>query len=162
MNPNDVIKFWFEEIKPSQWFEADPELDRTIQMKFGETHACAIRGELYPWRSTPLGRLAEILVLDQFSRNIYRGYAEAYAHDQMALTLAQEMVLMGMDKEVHVSMRPFIYMPYMHSESRKIHEEAVKLFSLEGMEANLPYEMEHKRIIDEYGYYPARATNSFT
>lgn len=156
MNAQDVLDFWFEEINPNQWFETDSELDQEITQRFSELHKAATKGELFHWRETAFGRLAEIIVLDQFSRNIFRHQPECFAHDDMALILAQEMVELGMDTEIPLNMLPFVYMPYMHSESRLIHDEAMKLFARDGMEENFIYEKEHKKIIDEFGRYPHR------
>ena len=84
MTPVDeVITFWFGELQPVQWWRADPGLDRFIRERFGPLHARAERGELMNWRGTALGRLAEIIVLDQFSRNIWRGTARSFASDGM-------------------------------------------------------------------------------
>lgn len=156
MDAKDVLNFWFEELSPSQWFKVDPDLDITITQRFAKLLRSASRGELYTWRTNALGRLAEIIILDQFSRNIHRGHPEAFANDQMALTLAQEMVLFELDEMIPISMRAFVYMPYMHSESRLIHDEALRLFSGEGMEENLSFEVDHKKIIDQFGRYPHR------
>jgi len=156
MEAQNIIHFWFHELSPKQWFKVDHEVDELIKMRFADTLKSATRGELFHWRSTAFGRLAEIIVLDQFSRNIHRAQAEAFAADDLALILAQEMVIQGLDQEIPLEMRAFSYMPYMHSESRLIHIEAVKLFSIEGLEDNLLFEIEHKKIIDQFGRYPHR------
>ena len=152
----DVIAFWFEEIEPASWWKKEPAFDRLIQSRFGTTHDAARAGELLDWRSEAEGRLAEIIVLDQFSRNIYRDTAEAFAFDDMALALAQEAVALGMDKPLSAVQRSFMYMPYMHSESKKIHEIALQLYSANGIQSNLDFEIQHKQIIDQFGRYPHR------
>ncbi|PKG53055.1 DUF924 family protein [Halomonas sp. MES3-P3E] len=149
-----VLDFWFEELTPAQWFKKDLEMDRKIQARFGELHAQAARCECYPWRKTAEGRLAEIIVLDQFSRNIFRDDARAFATD--ALALAQEAVAAGADAELTPQQRAFLYMPYMHSESAAIHALAMKLFDQPGLENNLDFEVRHKAIIDRFGRYPHR------
>jgi uncharacterized protein (DUF924 family) len=156
MDHQQVIDFWFVEIKPAQWWRDDAGLDRLIAGRFGALHARALRCELYPWRVHPLGRLAEIIVLDQFSRNIYRGTAQAFAADPLALALAQEAVADNAGAALDPRHRAFLYMPYMHSESREIHEVAVRLFSEDGLEASLQSELKHKAIIDRFGRYPHR------
>lgn len=156
MNAEEVLDFWFKELQPQQWFAKDTELDHKIKSRFAGIHKEASRCELYRWREYPAGRLAEIIVLDQFSRNIFRDQPEAFAHDPLALALAQEMVHLGQDRELEVVMRAFVYMPYMHSESRSIHEVALKLFSQPGLEENLKFEIDHKKIIDQFGRYPHR------
>jgi len=156
MEHQGVIDFWFVQLKPAQWWRDDSDLDHVIADRFGAVHARALRGELYQWRLQPLGRLAEIIVLDQFSRNIYRGTAQAYAADPMALALAQEAVAANAAATLEPHHKAFLYMPYMHSESREIHEIAVRLFSEFGLEASLDSELRHKAIIDRFGRYPHR------
>lgn len=151
-----VNDFWFKELEPRQWWEVDATLDRLISDRFGALQRRAERGELDCWRATPPGRLAEILVLDQFSRNIWRGTPRAFASDSMALVLAQEAVRQGADQALPIERRAFLYMPFMHSESLAIHEVAVELFSLPGLESNLEFEWKHRRIIERFGRYPHR------
>ena len=153
---NDVIDFWFREIDPKQWWKKDDKFDRTIKERFSDVHARATACELYAWRRKPLGRLAEIIVLDQFSRNIYRGMSPCFASDALALCLAQEAVNVGADRELSVDERSFCYMPFMHSESRLIHQVAVELFTSLNLESSLRYELRHKEIIDRFGRYPHR------
>jgi uncharacterized protein (DUF924 family) len=156
MDHQQVIDFWFVDIKPAQWWGRDAGLDRVIAERFGPMHARAARCELYKWRVHPLGRLAEIIVLDQFSRNIYRGTAAAFAADPLALALAQEAVAANAAATLEPHHKAFLYMPYMHSESREIHEIAVRLFSEQGLDENLNSELKHKAIIDRFGRYPHR------
>lgn len=156
MDHHDVLHFWFEEIESKQWWVKDPAFDQVIRERFGDMHAQAARGELFGWRKTPGGRLAEIIVLDQFSRNMFRDTPAAFAQDTLALVLAQEAVFAGADKSLPESQRSFLYMPFMHSESLAIHELAVELFSQPGLEGNLDFEMKHKVIIEKFGRYPHR------
>ncbi|WP_355661525.1 DUF924 family protein [Halomonas salifodinae] len=151
-----VLHFWFETLTPSQWFAKDAALDRRIAEAFGETLVAASRGELWEWRQTAEGRLAEILVLDQFSRNIYRDSPGAFAQDPQALVLAQEAVARGADQSLAVPWRAFLYLPYMHSESLAIHDQAVRLFDQPGLEENLRFEHRHREIIVRFGRYPHR------
>jgi uncharacterized protein (DUF924 family) len=151
-----IIDFWFVKIKPAQWWSHDSELDQAIAERFSAMHARAAQCELYQWRAHPLGRLAEVIVLDQFSRNIYRGTARAFAADPLALALAQEAVAAKAATTLEPHQKQFLYMPYMHSESRHIHEIAVGLFSESGLEDSLRSELKHKSIIDRFGRYPHR------
>lgn len=153
---NEVLRFWFEEINPKQQFVKDPEFDRLVGERFGALHAKAAAGELSPWRETPEGRLAEIIVLDQFSRNIDRGKPESFAHDDLALGLAQEAVRLGVDQALSPEQRVFLYMPYMHSESAAIQAESVRLYTELGIEVNLRFAEAHKAVIDRFGRYPHR------
>lgn len=156
MGYQDILKFWFEEITPKQWWTKDEGFDAMIRQRFAETHSKAAKCELFTWRETSQGRLAEIIVLDQFSRNMFRDKVESFAHDHLALSLAQEAIAGGFDQSLSVQERSFLYMPFMHSESLLIHEEAVKLFTDLGAESTLEFEHKHKAIIDKFGRYPHR------
>lgn len=153
---HDIIEFWFSEIDMSMWFAKDEAFDQEIRSRFSDIHTQAANCELWTWRSNPLGSLAEIIILDQFSRNMYRGKAEAFLYDSLALALAQNAISGGLDSELSVEQRSFMYMPFMHSESLLIHEEAVKLFTRLGAKNNLEYELKHKAIIEQFGRYPHR------
>jgi uncharacterized protein (DUF924 family) len=112
-----ILHFWFTELTPKHHFAKDAALDEAISTRFGATLEAAARCELFAWRATPEGRLAEVLVLDQFSRNVYRDTPRAFAQDALALTLAQELVASGQDRNLPLAQRSFAYMRYMHSES---------------------------------------------
>jgi uncharacterized protein (DUF924 family) len=152
----NVLKFWFEEISQSQWWKKDEEFDQLIADRFSDIHSIAVRGELFEWRENEKGRLAEIIVLDQFSRNMFRGSPLAFANDPMVLVLAQEAVSLGIDKLLAPVERNFIYLPFMHSESLKIHEVAGKIYRQHGMQSSLGWEIKHKEIIERFGRYPHR------
>ncbi len=156
MSPQDVLDFWFKQTSPKLWFVQNATLDNQIKQKFGQLHAAAIASELVEWRIDAQGRLAEIILLDQFSRNLYRDQAIAYAYDSMALVLAQEVVQQNLDQELDIAQRVFLYMPYMHSESEKIHQTALALFTALGDKSSLHYEKAHKKIIERFGRYPHR------
>jgi uncharacterized protein (DUF924 family) len=156
MHPHSILHFWFTELTPKQHFAKDPSLDETIRTRLGATLEAAARCELFAWRATPEGRLAEIVVLDQFSRNVYRDTPRAFAQDALALALAQELVASGQDRSLPLAQRSFAYMPYMHSESALVHAQAVALFSQPGMEDTLRFELRHQAIIERFGRYPHR------
>jgi uncharacterized protein (DUF924 family) len=152
----EVLRFWFVDAEPQMWWRVDPHFDGLIAERFGAALRAAERSELYGWRVEPRGRLAEVIVLDQFSRNVYRGTAKAFANDSLALALAQEAVAGGHDRALMDEERAFLYMPFMHSESSVIHGDAERLFaSLEDHE-NYEFELRHKAIIDRFGRYPHR------
>lgn len=151
-----VLDFWFEELTPKQWFIKSDDLDREIAERFGETLAAAARCECWQWRETPAGRVAEIVMLDQFSRNVHRDTPSAFAQDPLALALAQELISRGEDDALPLTRRIFAYMPFMHSESLLIHGEAVRLFDQPGMEEQLRFEQRHRDIIERFGRYPHR------
>lgn len=156
MNYQDVLDFWFAPDHTNFWFAKDPLFDDAIRTQFSTVHQQATQAELWSWRQTVEGRLAEIIVLDQFSRNLYRDQAQAFAQDSMALALAQEAITQQLDAQLSPEQRSFLYMPFMHSESKLIHEFALKLFQKLGNEINLSFEKKHKVIIDQFGRYPHR------
>ena len=152
----EILDFWFTEISPAQWWAKDAKFDRLLTERFGDLHAQAARGELFGWRGTAAGRLAEVIVLDQFSRNLFRDSAAAFACDGMALVLAQEAIAADAEQALRPVERSFLYMPFMHSESLAIHEIAVRLFERNGIPGNLDFELRHKAIIERFGRYPHR------
>ena len=151
-----IISFWFSEVDRKSWWSADPGFDELVRARFSETLNRASRAELYAWREARLGRLAEVLVLDQFARNIHRNTPRAFAQDPLALALAQEAISVGAAAALKPIERNFLYMPFMHSESRLIHECAEVLFLQNGLEDNYKFELRHKAIIDRFGRYPHR------
>lgn len=155
-NATDVLNFWFNELEPKDWFVSSSELDKAITSRFEDLLNSAAQSELFAWRDSSQGRLAEVIVLDQFSRNIYRNTPKAFAQDPLALALAQEAISLGLDQELEAKQRSFLYMPFMHSESAIIHQQAVELFKVPGMENNYEFELKHKVIIDRFGRYPHR------
>ncbi len=153
---HQILQFWFNEVQPSQWWKKDTEFDQLITEKFLELHKQAEQCELYHWRNNARGRLAEIIILDQFSRNIYRDSARAFSCDALALVLAQEAISLKSDIALTPEERSFLYMPFMHSESIKIHKVAEDLFSKNGIQSNIDFELKHKSIIESFGRYPHR------
>ncbi|MBS97307.1 MAG: hypothetical protein CMI01_01335 [Oceanospirillaceae bacterium] len=151
-----VLEFWFDELTPAQWWKKDEALDQLITDRFGGLFEKARKSELFGWRRVADGRLAEIIMLDQFSRHIHRDTPDAFAQDDMALVLAQEAVSAAADIALTPKQRTFLYMPYMHSESALIHQVAEKLFRSTGQTDALEYELRHKAIIDCFGRYPHR------
>lgn len=158
MQPEAILDFWFTEAAPRQWFTKDAAFDEKIRARFSIVYEAAARGELASWRSTPRGRLAEILVLDQFPRSIYRGTAEAFATDAMALERAWEAIAAGDDTKLTRLERQFLYLPFMHSESRAVHKEAFWLFAslLPWIWKPFFFELAHKKVIDRFGRFPHR------
>lgn len=152
----EILKFWFEDISPDQWWTVDAKFDAHIRQRFLLPLEEAKRGELFAWRSGPKGRLAEVIVLDQFSRNIYRGSPAAFAQDGLALVLAQEAIAAGAHNALSPIERSFLYLPFMHSESKLIHEWAERLYWDNGLAENYDFELRHKAIIDRFGRYPHR------
>ena len=151
-----VLSFWFDEIDESQWWSSDPALDLRIRNLFLALHQKAASCELFSWRSHAKGALAEIIVLDQFSRNMFRDTPSAFAYDSLALCLAQQAVELGFDDELSEAEKVFLYMPFMHSESLFIHQRTLQLFSELGLEDQLKYEYRYIDILERFGRFPHR------
>ncbi len=152
-----VLDFWFEQIDPALWWRKDEDFDALITQRFAPLHALAQIGQLHHWRDAGAqGRLAEIIVLDQFSRNMYRDTPQAFASDALALVLAQEAVRAGCHLELPAHMRGFMFLPFMHSESLAMHTWALSLYSEMGEPNQLEFERKHQRIIERFGRYPHR------
>ncbi len=151
-----IIEFWFKPEHQPFWFQKNEKFDLKIIEKFSDVHHSANAGELYEWRNEPLGRLAEVIVLDQFSRNMFRESANSFASDSLALVLAQHAIQAGDDQKLNTIERSFLYMPYMHSESLVIHKEATRLYEQNGIKVNLEFELKHLAIIKRFGRYPHR------
>jgi uncharacterized protein (DUF924 family) len=152
----DVLRFWFVDHGQKDWFGGKPEFDAEIAAQFADTQQAAARGEAWEWRKTPDGRLAEIIVLDQFSRQLHRKSPLAFATDPMALTLAQEAVAGGHDRAVGTERRHFLYMPYMHSESLLVHREGQRLFESLGDKDIFDFELRHIDVLRRFGRFPRR------
>jgi uncharacterized protein (DUF924 family) len=152
----DVLSFWFKEVEPKQWWIKDAAFDQLITNKFLVVHQQASRCELLHWRATIHGRLAEIIVLDQFSRNIFRDTPQSFESDPLALALAQEAISLDIHHDLTAIERSFLYMPFMHSESLIIHDIALTLYKANGIEANVDFEIKHRVIIEKFGRYPHR------
>lgn len=151
-----VLTFWFEEIEPKMWWVSEPAFDDLVKSRFLAALQQAVKGELFAWRKEPKGRLAEIIVLDQFSRNIYRDTPLAFAQDPIALVLAQEAIAANANRALSPVERVFLFLPFMHSESKFIHEWAERLYRENGLQDNYEFELKHKAIIDRFGRYPHR------
>lgn len=156
MNYQQVLDFWFDPDHREFWFSKSDLFDLELEEKFGHTLQQAMRCELWTWRETAQGRLAEIIVLDQFSRNLFRDHPAAFAQDPLALALAQEAIRLGLDLQLAPEQRCFLYLPFMHSESRLIHIQALDLFESLNTPTHLDFEKRHKIIIDRFGRYPHR------
>ncbi|CAI0764770.1 Uncharacterized protein conserved in bacteria [Serratia entomophila] len=151
-----ILDFWFEEIEPVMWFKKDEDFDRLLHTRFGHIWQAAAAGELAGWRATVEGRLAEVIVLDQFSRNLFRGTPRSFSCDGMALILAQEAIRSGECERLSREQRGFLYLPFMHSESALIHRQALQLYTELDNGDQLEFELRHKAIIDRFGRYPHR------
>lgn len=153
-NYDDVLKFWFHEDHIPLQFAEDEEFDELIRREFLKTWEAAKEGLLVDWRKTIRGRLAEIIVLDQFSRNLFRGDIRTYTQDKMAIALAQEVVNHPEYDELEKMEKKFILLPFMHSESTDLHDWAYKYYLELEDEGTLYFEDKHRAILDRFGRYP--------
>jgi uncharacterized protein (DUF924 family) len=162
-----VLDFWFGQPGDAEymrsrglWFKKSTETDALIRNKFGELHTRAAAGACDGWLSSPHGALALIIVLDQFSRNLYRNTAQAFACDAQALTHAKAMVAAGADLLLQPIERWFIYMPYEHSESLDDQETCLRLFSRVAEDPALAetpkWAKAHYDIVKRFGRFPHR------
>jgi uncharacterized protein (DUF924 family) len=155
-SPGDIVAFW-REAGEEKWFNKDEAFDRHIAERFAALHADAVAGRLADWAETPEGALALILLLDQFSRNLFRGKPQAFAQDAMAVDLARMSLDAGHDKSVDPTLRMFFCMPFMHSETIAAQRRCVCLFHrLVGATEGLKYALEHAEIIRRFGRFPHR------
>lgn len=151
-----VLDFWFDPQNKPFWFQKNEDFDLAVKEHFYDHWLDGCNGLLSDWRNTIEGRLAEIILLDQFSRNLNRDDQKAFSQDGMALILAQEAIRHPDFAQLSQEQRRFVLMPFMHSESAGIHITALSLFEELGDPATLEYEIMHKKIIDQFGHYPHR------
>ncbi len=151
----EVIDFW-RNLGSDGWFAKNDAVDAEISRRFGELVARAVSGEFDEWRSDPISCLALILVLDQFSRNIHRGDARAFAGDARAVEIAREALARGFDKQVDADLASFFYMPFMHSESLDDQQTCVALMHANSGAESLKFAILHRDIIARFGRFPHR------
>ena len=152
----EVLKFWFDDLSPDDWFKSDEAVDGHIRERFQELHETLREQVPETWRNSARGCLAAVIVLDQFSRNMYRGASRAFASDGAALSLAKEALVRGFDRELSMDERKFLYMPFEHSENPAEQERSIELFGTLESELDLDYARRHKEIIDRFGRFPHR------
>ena len=152
-----VLKFWFDEVPPARQFNADDALNEAIAQRFSGLHRAATAGDLTAWLETPSGALALIILLDQFSRNLFPAKPEAFAQDRQAREFAHAMLERGFDLALPASRRAFVYLPFMHSEAMADQNLSVRLFEqrLPGS-TNMAYAISHRQDIHRYGRFPYR------
>jgi uncharacterized protein (DUF924 family) len=175
MTPDMVLEFWFGEpahddeafkLKARRWFMGGDAFDREIAERFGALHAQALRGELDAWADTARGRLALVIVLDQFSRNLHRGSARAFAQDKKARQLVVDALDRGLDAELSLEHRMFLQLPLGHAENLELQNRAVAYVerltaeapaALRGMwQINLDQAREHRDTVARFGRFPQR------
>lgn len=154
-----MIAFW-REAGPKRWFASDPDFDRLLAERFGAAHLAASRGDLQAWEDTPAGALALLILTDQFSRNLYRGSAHAFATDAMARAVTERALARGFDQQNDVVMRQFFYLPFQHHEDLAAQARALELYARlqadGGDGSGLTYAKIHADIITRFGRFPHR------
>lgn len=150
----DIIDFWFDEKYIPLHFQENHNFDEKIRTNFLDTWESASEGLLVHWRQDIRGRLAEIIVLDQFSRNLWRNDIRTYTQDKMAIALAQEVVAHSEYDSLSSMEKNYILLPFMHSESLELHDWAYKYFEELGDENLLWYENKHREVLERFGRYP--------
>ncbi|MEM9270270.1 MAG: DUF924 family protein [Pseudomonadota bacterium] len=156
-DPKAVLKFWFEELTPQDWYTGGDALDNEIRTLFQQDWEDVSRRENSKWICRAKERLAYLLLLDQFPRNMFRGTAKAFSTDRKAVTFAKSAIARKQDIQIKGDARQFMYMPLMHSESLQDQELSVRLFlAWEPKGRNLPHALAHRDIIREFGRFPAR------
>jgi uncharacterized protein (DUF924 family) len=153
---DDLLAYWFAPGTSERWFVKDPAFDSELDRRFGALAAAAARGELDSWAETPRGALALTILLDQLTRNIHRGSPEAFAQDARARAVARAAIAAGHDALLTPLERPFLYLPFEHSEDPADQDRAVELFTALGNAEQLDYAERHRTIIQRFGRFPHR------
>ena len=151
----DVLKFWFG-LKPEQWWNGGAELDHRIRQNFLKLWAEKRQLPVDSFLSDPLTALAAVILFDQFPRNMFRGNAEQFATDHLALAIAKEAVTKGLDEELQKDERKFLYMPFTHSEDVDDQNRGILLFTEISDDEQIRYAKKHRDIIERFGRFPHR------
>lgn len=152
----DVLAFWFETLSPEQHFAKSDAVDAAIRARFGVLRDTLLETRAAGWRDDPESLLAAVIVLDQFSRNLFRGDGEAFAADALALELTRQAIDRGWDADLPPEQCMFLYMPLMHAEDAGVQAESVRRFTALGLESPLDYAHQHAEVIADHGRFPSR------
>jgi uncharacterized protein (DUF924 family) len=150
-----VLDYWFGLSQEAQ-FGKDAERDRWIADRFGAARDVVLASEAAGWRDSADPMLAAIILLDQFSRNIYRGQAAAFAGDDLAARLTQEAMELGFDRDLPAERRVFLYMPLMHAEDAGLQDLSVRTFEALGIPTNVDFARDHRAVYQRFGRFPGR------
>ncbi len=155
VRPGEVLEFW-SLAGPAKWWNKDAGFDAEIAERFSETHALAVRGDLDGWAGEAGSALALTILLDQFSRNLFRGDAQAFAQDAKARGVARRAIGAGFDHAVEQNQRQFFYLPFMHAEDLASQDYCVALYRVLGDDNLLEFAVEHRDIICRFRWFPHR------
>lgn len=153
---DDVLRFWFEELKPKNWFRRDTVVDAAIRVRFSDIYEQLKDGVPDDWLDSAKAYLAAILILDQFPRNMFRDDDRAFATDGAALSLAKRAIAQGLDEQLAPKERAFLYMPFQHAENADDQARSVGLYTALGNPLNLDFALRHQAVIDRFGRFPHR------
>ncbi len=153
--PAEIVSFW-RDAGPDKWFEADHNFDQAIRSRFLPAYEAAANGALAGWAESAQGALALLLLLDQFPRNMFRGTARAFATDALARAVADRALARGFDQATEGALRPFFYLPFMHSEDLRDQDRSVRLYEALGDAEHLRFASEHRDIVQRFGRFPGR------
>ena len=156
MSKQDILDFWFKETITEQWFRKDEAFDAKIRARFEPVIEAGLAGRLDDWRSDDDGALAFVLLMDQFTRNIYRDTPRAFAGDPLALATTLECIANGYLARNEQNHRYFMLMPMMHSEDLAIQDASLPLFRQHAPENAYDYAVKHRDIIAHFGRFPHR------
>ena len=156
LTKEDIITFWFEEISPEQWFKKDKEFDAMLLERAGTTVIKALNGQLDRWSKTSTGSVSLVILLDQFTRNIFRDTPKAFSGDEMALVLSQKSINSKWFSELSMMYKQFLLMPMMHSEDISIQEKSLPLFKKHANNRTYEFAVKHRDIIAKFGRFPHR------
>jgi len=173
--PDEILSFWLgpldrdglaSDALSARWYRKDPRFDAEVLTRFGATWSALMRGAHDDWRAAPRSLLAYVIVLDQLSRNMFRGKSQSFAGDARALSAAREGIALGLDQALVGQERVFLYMPFMHSEELATQDECVRLFEAfrdassgplrKAIEEQVDYAGRHRRVIAQWGRFPHR------
>ena len=153
---DEVLRFWYEELSPPQWFKSTPELDEEIVRRFGELLRSLSSCDASSLATTALDGLAAVIALDQFTRTIHRGSSSAFSNDALALAVANLMLERGLADALGEMQRYFLYMPLMHSEAVADQQRSLSLFEALGNESGVHWAKDHFDVIARFGRFPHR------
>jgi uncharacterized protein (DUF924 family) len=153
---DEVIRFWFEELEPASWFARDEHVDAQLRARFESLHDAVSRRDLEMALAGPRDALATVIVLDQFSRNLFRNSPRAFATDDMALAISRSAIERKWDLQLVPSQRMFLYMPFQHAEDMAIQDKSIELFTALGNAQAADYAGQHREVIRQFGRFPHR------
>ena len=152
----DVLAFWFNELTPADWFTKSDATDAAIGERFLKIYACVSRLPADEFSGSADSALAAVIVLDQFPRNLFRGNAQSFKTDSLALKISDMAIAAGFDREMTVDQRVFLYLPFEHSEEMADQDRSVELMAALGNDNYTSYAIAHRDVIAKFGRFPHR------